>query len=105
MTNDTTKCLIIPRCSMAIGTLVPSFVVRPTINGEILTVMIERRWIPGRFVVASSTSCRELGRLVIRAIRRIVVGGVASVTGIRRIGIVAVVANIAVAGYRCMGTV
>ena len=49
---DTTEGVEIPRCGMAFRTSVPFTAMAPAVDGEILGVMVERGWIPGRGAVA-----------------------------------------------------
>jgi hypothetical protein len=66
------------------------------ING----VVIKRGWCPSRLRVASGTLRWELGRCVVRIGRSRVIRIVATIAGIRRIGIIAVVTSVAIVGNR-----
>ena len=62
------------------------------ING----VVIKRRWCPSRLRVASGTLRWELGRCVVWIGRSRVICIVATIAGVRRIGIVTVVTSVAI---------
>lgn len=99
MAGDTSKFSVIRRVGMAIHTLIPFSFVLTAINWEILCVVVKRRRHPGIFSVAIRAIGRKLGGRVVGASRCVVVSRVAAKAGIRRIGIIAVVAGRTVVGY------
>ena len=91
---------VIGRVGMAIGALVPFTLVRPAVNGEILPVMVKRSRRPGRFAVATLAIGGEFRRRMVRIGGLVVIRRMTARTSIRRVGIVAVMAGVAILGNR-----
>lgn len=83
----------IVRIVVAVCTCVPLAVVGAGVNREILSVVVEIRWYPSCFRVASRAVCREACLLVVWIGSAVVIGCMASKTGVGRIVIVSVVAG------------
>ena len=88
---------------MTFDALIPCTFVISTENGEVLTVVVPGRWRPCVLSMAAFAVGRELGRLVIRIVRIVVLALVATETGSRGVDVIPVVAGIAVVGDSCMG--
>lgn len=76
---------------MAIGALIPFALVLATIDREILPVVVKSSRRPCRLAVTTGTVHRELSRCMAGIGRLVIIGRVATGTGIRRVVVVAVV--------------
>ncbi len=74
----------------------------PAVNGEVLAIVVESRRIPGVLRVTRGAIGRELGRQVVGVARLRIIEGMASVTGIGRIVVIAVMAGGTVRGNGCV---
>ena len=63
--NNTAERLVIARCGVAFGALVPLVFVLPAVNGEIHIVVVKSRRLPSRFIMAKQAVRGELRRLVV----------------------------------------
>ena len=92
MAGDAGEFGIIGWVRMAIGASAPLPVVFPTVNGEILDIMVKCRRCPHRLRVAARAVRGKFERDVVGSGRLGVIAVVATVAGIGRIVVVAVVA-------------
>lgn len=90
---------------VAVRAGVPLALVRPTVNREMLCIVVESGGRPSAFRVAFRAVLRELELLVVWVGCGVVVRLVASETGVRRVVVVPVVASGALVGNRCVSTI
>ena len=103
--GGTSKFGVVGWVRMAIRTSAPLTIVFATVNGEILPIVVKSSWCPGVFTVATGTIRRELSRCVVGLRGSGIVAIVATVAGIGRIVVVAVVASSAIVGNSGVRTV
>lgn len=102
VTIDATKCRKIPRIRVAVHALIPFPLVFSTVDREILLIMVETGGLPGRFGVTILAGGREARRRVFGTVGRVVIGGMATKTGIRGIVVIPVVAGSTLIGNQSM---
>jgi hypothetical protein len=95
--------LVIILIGVTIGTLVPFPGMLPGVYREILVVMIERGWHPGKLRMAQFAFGWILGCQVVRVAGLVVIVCMATIAGIRRSGVVPEVTQIAFPGDGNMG--
>jgi len=87
---DATEQGKITRGGMTVHTLIPFVVVLPTVDREILLIVIPGRGHPGTGGMTILTGGRELCRGVVRVVRVVIIGLVTTYAGIGCVVVVAV---------------
>lgn len=103
MACQTSKIRPIPRIHVTIRTSRPFTGMRTTVNGEILSVMIKRGWLPGGFIMTGGAVSTELETCMVGIIRLVVILLVATRTGIGCILVIPVMTGGAIHSDHRMG--